>query len=58
MRNMWQIDWVGQFRDLCEGAGEFPEKTRGSFWEDGNAVDTIQPDRVDKFKEFLRSYGF
>ena len=34
MRNMWRIDWCGQFSELCEGTGEFPTKIRGSFSED------------------------
>jgi hypothetical protein len=27
MRNMRQIDWCGQFRELCEGTGESPQVT-------------------------------
>ncbi len=55
MRNMWQIDWCGQFRDLCEGTGEFPVKIRGSFLEGGEA---IPQEMMEEFKEFQRSYGF
>ena len=58
MRNMWQIDWVGQFRDLCGGNGEFPARIRESFSEDGDPIDAIPEDMIDNFKEFLRSYGF
>ena len=58
MRNMWQIDWVGQFQDLCSGDGEFPAKIRESFTEDGEPIDAIPEDMIDDFREFLRSYGF
>ena len=54
MRNMWQIEWIGQFHDLCEGSGEFPEKIRDSFLEGGEEV----PQKMmAEFKEFLRSCG-
>lgn len=52
MRNMWQIDWCGQFRDLCEGTGEFPVKIRGSFLEGGEVV---PQEMMGEFGEYLRS---
>jgi hypothetical protein len=60
MRNMWQIDWCGQFRDLCEGDGEFPLKMRESYWEDERpaSTDPILPDRIGDFVEFLKTYGY
>lgn len=60
MRNMWCIDWVGQFRDLCEGAGEFPEKIREFYYDDSD-VDSSKPisaNMVEEFKECLQHYGF
>ncbi len=60
MRNMWCIDWVGQFRDLCEGSGEFPEKIREFYYEDSD-VDSSAPvsaDMAEEFKECLQHYGF
>jgi hypothetical protein len=60
MRNMWQIDWCGQFRELCEDAGEFPVKIRESYWEDDKPACTepIPLDKTGDFAEFLRTYGY
>ena len=59
-RNLWQIDWVGKFQDLCDGDGEFPEKIR-EFYYQGSDVDSASPissDSVGDFKECLQHYGF
>jgi hypothetical protein len=60
MRNMWQIDWCGQFRELCEDAGEFPVKIREAYWEDEKPASTepIPPHRVGDFVAFLQTYGY
>lgn len=58
MRNMWQIEWCGQFRDLCESKGEFPVKIRGSVFDDNEMPDSIPQDMVGEFGEYLQSYGF
>ncbi len=57
MRNMWQIEWCGQFRDLCEGSGEFPIKIRDSFGGEGGEIPVHEDMRGD-FAEYLRGYGF
>lgn len=60
MRNMWQIDWCGQFRDLCESNGEFPEKIREAYWEDEKPglISSIPSNRISNFAEFLQTYGY
>jgi hypothetical protein len=60
MRNMWQIDWCGQFRELCEGDGEFPLKIREAYGEDESPASRapIPPDRIGDFAGFLRTYGY
>jgi hypothetical protein len=60
MRNMWQIDWCGQFRNLCEGDGEFPVKIREAYWEDDKRASRapIPPDKISDFVEFLRAYEY
>ena len=58
MRNMWHIEWCGQFRDLCESTDEFPAKIRSSFCEDSDLPDAVLQEVMDEFVEYLRSYGF
>lgn len=58
MQNMWQIEWWGQFQDLCEGAGEFPTKIRGSFCENNDVPEAISENRIRDFGEYMRNYGF
>ena len=59
MRNMWRIDWCGQFSGLCEGTGEFPTKIRGSFSEDNELPEenAISQHMIGEFTEYLRTYG-
>jgi hypothetical protein len=59
MRNMWHIEWWGQFKELCESADEFPLKVRASFHEDCELPESssIRVDDVAAFKEYLREYG-
>lgn len=59
MRNMWQIEWHGRFRDLCEGADEFPSTVRASFFDDDEPTGTSLPqNRLAEFTEYLQAYGF
>ncbi len=59
-RNLWQIDWCGQFKDLLEGTGEFPVKIRASYVEDKEVgeVAMIPLEVIEDFAEHLRTYGF
>jgi hypothetical protein len=59
MRNMWHIEWWGQFKDLCESADEFPAMVRGAFFEDCEMPEAsvIPRDEIEAFKEYLREYG-
>ncbi len=58
-RNLWQIDWCGQLRDLCEGTGEFPMKIRRSFLEDSEVGEApaVPQGMIGDFGEYLRTYG-
>ena len=59
MRNMWHIEWWGQFDDLCESVDDFPVKVRTSFFEDCEVTEAsaIPADEMEEFKQYLREYG-
>ena len=47
MRNMWQIEWWGTFKDLCESEEDFPTSVRESFQGGDDSA----------FVEYLKEYG-
>jgi hypothetical protein len=64
MKNMWHIQWWGEFSELTDGVGEFPEQIRNDFLEDDEVdaqdvgpLPAIATDELDEFKDYLRMYG-
>ena len=57
MRNMWYIEWCGQFVDLCEGKGEFPVRVRSGFFDDDEMPESIPLEYLREFMGYLQTYG-
>ena len=63
LKSLFQVDWIGEWDELCATNDEFPRRVRSNFrdnGEDDQSAECCQPigiDEVDSFCEFIGVYG-
>ena len=64
LKGLLQVDWIGDWQELCTTNDDFPSKVRSRFrdnWEDDQSAESSQPigsDELNEFCEFVEAYGF